>query len=66
MYQVYIIKDSGFNPKNLIGEFSDYDKACEKIETELAKDKELKYAIEEMTGAFNEYGEAITRVVKKN
>ena len=66
MYQVYIIKDSGFNPKKLAGEFNDYDKACEKIETELAKDKDLKYVIEQMTGAFNSLGEPLTRVVKKN
>lgn len=66
MYQVYIKKDTGFDSKKLIGEFSDYDKATEKIEAELAKDKDIKYVIEETSGHVDSYGELLTTVVDEN
>ncbi len=66
MYQVYIKKDTGFDPKHLIGEFKDFDKASEKIQNELAKNKDLKYVIEETTGRVDNYGELIATVVEEN
>lgn len=66
MYQVYIKKETGYNRKELIGEYRDFNKACEKIETQLTKNKDLKYVIEETTGAVDGLGELIARVVKEN
>lgn len=66
MYQLYIIKKSGFQPKSLIGEFKDSDKAYERIEKELAKDKDTKYILEETCGDVDSYGELIATVVEKN
>ncbi len=66
MYHVYIKKEKGFGSRTLIGEFNDYDKAQEKIEEELAKDKDLKYLIEETTGAVDVYGELIVDIVEEN
>ncbi len=66
MYQVYIKTETGFDRKKLIGEFSDISKAYEKIETELTKNKDLKYVIEEITGSVDIYGELITNVVEEN
>lgn len=66
MYQVYIKKDTGFDQKQLIGEFKDYDRAQEKIEAELAKNENLKYVIEEISGSVDIYGELITTVVEEN
>ena len=45
MYQLYIKKETGFETKKLIAEFKDSDSAYVRIETELAKDKELKYIL---------------------
>ena len=66
MYQVYIKTDTGLDKKRLIGEFRDYEKACEKIEAELAKNKDLRYVIEETTGAVDVYGNLIVDVVDEN
>ena len=66
MYQVYIIKEAGFGSKNLIGEFKDFDNASEKIEAELAKNKDIKYVIEETSGHVDSYGELTTTVVEEN
>lgn len=66
MYQVYIKQDSGFDSKKLIGEYKDFDKAHEKVESELAKDTGIKYVIEETTGHFNSYGDLIAEVVEEN
>jgi hypothetical protein len=65
MYQVYIKIETGFD-RIKIGEFKDYDKVQEKIETELAKNKDLKYIIEETTGSVNGYGELIADVIEEN
>lgn len=66
MYQVYIKKETGAISKQLIGEFDDLEDAFEKAESELAKNKDIKYVIEETTGQVDIYGELITRVVEKN
>ena len=66
MYQVYIKKESGFNPKKLIGEFKEYEQASEKIESELAKNPDIKYVIEETTGRVDNYGDLIATVVEEN
>lgn len=64
MYQVYIKK--GTVLRNLIGEFKDFDKAEEKIEQELAKDKDIKYVIEETTGHVDIYGNLSTEIIEEN
>lgn len=66
MYQVYIKKETGYIQKELIGEYRDFNKACEKFETEVAKNNGLKYVMEETTGAVDGLGELIARVVKEN
>lgn len=66
MYQVYIKKETGFESKKLIGEFSDYDEVTERVEAELAKDSSIKYVIEETTGHVNSYGELIATVIEEN
>lgn len=66
MYQVYIIDETAFDPKKLIGEFSDIDNARARLQKEFAKNKETKYIIEETTGHFNSYGELISTVIEEN
>ena len=66
MYQVYIKKETGFRSKNLIGEFEDIEKAYEKIEAELAKNKDIKYVLEETGGHVDIYGELTVDVIEEN
>ena len=66
MYQVYLKKDTGFNSKDLVGEFKDIEKAYEKIENELAKNKDIKYVLEETTGHVDIYGNLTVEVVEEN
>ena len=66
MYQVYIKTPSSFDGRKLIGEFGDIDEAHERLEQELAKDKNLKYVIEEATGKVDIYGDLIVDVVDEN
>ena len=66
MYQVYIIKETGFESKKLIGEFKDYEQASERVEKELEKDKNIKYVVEETTGHVDSYGDLLTSVVDEN
>ncbi|HSA07410.1 MAG TPA: hypothetical protein P5556_09550 [Candidatus Gastranaerophilales bacterium] len=66
MYQIYMKTETSFDHKKLIGEFNDIDKAYEKIEAELAKDKDFKYVIEETTGSVDIYGELIVDTVEEN
>jgi len=66
MYQVYLKKDAGFMSKDLIGEFKDIDKAYEKVESELAKNKDFKYVIEETTGHVDIYGNLTVDVIEEN
>jgi hypothetical protein len=66
MYQVYIKTETGYDQKKLLGEFNDFSRAYEKIETELAKNKDLKYVIEERTGSVDIYGELIIDIIEEN
>jgi len=66
MYQVYIKTKNSYDERKLIGEFGDYDEAWEKIETEQAKDKDIKYVIEETTGAVDVYGNLIVDIIEEN
>lgn len=66
MYHVYVIKETGFEAKKLLGDFKDYDKASERVQAELAKDKNIKYVIEETTGHVDSYGELIAEVIEEN
>ena len=66
MYHVYIKTETGFDRRKLIGEFSDYEKVCVKIETELAKNKDFKYIVKETTGHVNIYGDLEISVIDEN
>lgn len=66
MYQLYIKKETGFKAKTLAGEFEDIEKAYEKIENELAKNKDVKYVLEETTGHVNIYGDLTVDVIEEN
>ena len=66
MYHVYIKTTSGFDSKKLVGEYGNIDKAYEKIESELAKNPEVKYILEETTGHVDSYGELLATVVEEN
>ena len=66
MYQVYVIDESAFDPKKLVGEYSSYEKAHEKVESVLAKDKDAKYIVEETAGQVDSYGDLLTEVVDEN
>lgn len=66
MYHVYIIDESAFNPKKLIGEFSNIDNAHERIEREFVKNKDTKYVIEQTTGHVDSYGELLATTVEEN
>lgn len=66
MYQVYIVKSEGFQAKNLVGEYKDIDDAREKAESELAKNADVKYIIEQTKGNVDSYGELIATVIEQN
>lgn len=66
MYYVYIKTESSFDGRKLVGEYSEYEQAQEKIEAELAKDKTIKYVIEETTGHVDVYGNLIADIVDEN
>jgi hypothetical protein len=66
MYQLYIKNETSFSSKKFVGEFRDIDKVYEKIENELAKNKDIKYVIEETTGHVDSYGELTTTVIEEN
>lgn len=66
MYQVYLIKETSFEAKKLIGEYKDYDDASARIEKELEKDPTIKYSLEETTGHVDSYGELIATVIDSN
>ncbi len=50
MYYVYIKQDTGFESKKLVGEFDEIDDAYDKIDEEIAKNKDVKYILEKQTG----------------
>lgn len=66
MYQLYVIDKTAFDPKKLIGEFSDIDNVHARLQKELDKNKDTKYIIEQTTGHVNSYGEPIASIVEKN
>lgn len=66
MYQVYIIDESAFDPKKLIGEFSDIDNAYTRLQKEFTKNEDTKYVIEQTTGHVNSYGELIATIIEEN
>lgn len=66
MYQVYVIDEAAFDPKKLVGEYGSYEKAHEKVESILTKDKDAKYVMEETTGHVDSYGNLLTEVVEEN
>jgi len=66
MYQVYIKTETGFDQRKLLGEFADYEKACDRAEEELAKNEAVKYIIEETNGSVDIYGNLIVDVVDEN
>lgn len=66
MYQVYTIDETAFDPKKLAGEYGSYEKAHEKVEAILAKNKDAKYVVEETTGHVDSYGNLLTEVVDEN
>lgn len=66
MYQVYVIDESAFDSKKMIGEFSNIDNAHARLEKEFVKDKNTKYIIEQTTGHVDSYGELLATVVEEN
>lgn len=66
MYQLYIIDESAFDPKKLLGEYSDIENARTRLKKEFVKDADTKYIIEQTTGHVNSYGELIATVVEEN
>lgn len=66
MYYVYTKQNTGFESKTLIGEFEDIEDAYDKIDEEIAKDKNFKYILEKQTGHVDIYGELTTQIVEKN
>lgn len=66
MYHVYFIDESAFDPKKLIGDFSNIENAHARIEKELAKNKDTKYILEETTGHVNSYGDLVATVIEEN
>lgn len=66
MYQLYIIDESAFDPKKLVGEFSDIDNAHARLKKEFTRNEDTKYIIEQTTGHVNSYGDLIATVVEEN
>lgn len=66
MYQLYIIDESAFDSKKLVGEYSSIDSTRARLAKEIAKDKDTKYIIEQTTGHVNSYGDLLTDVVEEN
>ena len=64
MYNVYVKKQGSYN-QDLVGEFSDINKAIETANDLKEKDETINYTIEEVTGHFDSYGEPITNIIKK-
>lgn len=66
MYHVFLKVDDDFEPKKHIADYSDIEKAYEKIDEILEKDKSAKYILEETTGHFDNYGELVSDVIDSN
>lgn len=66
MYQLYIIDESAFDPKKLIGEYSSIESTRARLAKEFVKDKDTKYIIEETTGHVDGLGNLIADVFEEN
>jgi len=66
MYQVYVIDESAYDSKKLIGEFGSIDNARIRLEKEFAKDAETKYVIEQTTGHVDGLGNLVATVFEEN
>lgn len=66
MYHVYVIDETAFDSKKLIGEFSDIDNAHARLQKEFTKNEDTKYVIEQTTGHVNSYGDLIATVIEEN
>lgn len=66
MYQLYVIDETAFDPKKLIGDFSNLDNVHARLKKEFEKNQDTKYIIEETTGHVDSYGELIATVVEEN
>lgn len=66
MYQLYVIDEEAFEPKKLIGDFSNIENAHVRLQKEFVKNKDTKYVIEQTTGHVNSYGDLIATVVEEN
>lgn len=66
MYQLYIIDETAFDPKKLVGEFSDIDNVRARLKKEFTRNEDTKYIIEQTTGHVNSYGDLIATVVEEN
>ena len=66
MYQVYVIDDSAFDSKALIGEYSSIDSVRTRLDKEFAKDKDTKYIIEQTTGHVDGLGNLLATVFEEN
>lgn len=67
MYHIYAKNESAIGEvRKLVGEFQDLDDAYDRVDAELAKNKDFKYVIEQTNGAFDSYGELLTTVIEEN
>ena len=66
MYQLYVIDNSAFDSKKMIGEFGSIDSTRARLEKEFAKDKDTKFIIEQTTGHVDSYGELLATVIDEN
>lgn len=66
MYQLYVMDETAYESKKMIGEYSSIDSVRARLDKEFAKDKDTKYIIEQTTGHVDSYGELLTTVVEEN
>lgn len=66
MYQLYVIDESAFDPKKLIGDFSSIDSVRARLAKEFVKDKDTKYIIEETTGHVDGLGNLVPELFEEN
>lgn len=66
MYQLYFIDETAFDPKKMVGEFSDLSNARARAEKELTRNNDTKYVIEQTTGHVDSYGNLLATVVEEN
>jgi len=66
MYQLYVIDESAFDSKKLVGDFSNIDNVRARLAKEFVKDKDTKYIIEETTGHVDGLGNLVADVFEEN